>query len=226
MEFTLHYQGPLKAASNKNRRKDHKHDLRTHVHRQLKELWKVPPLSESKSLLGPEPSHGEIVILSRVGPFDFAPLITSKLSLVASLEVMMLRPEPEGRIFARGGDIDNRLKTLLDALKAPDDAGSLPDHASPTQDETPFFCLLEDDSLVTSIDIKTAHWLEPEAQDTDEVVLLLRADQGGARQVGKHGLDVAVPKTRKPGQDRTRIYVLLRALVPFNKEAPSVQKRG
>jgi hypothetical protein len=38
MEFTLHYRGPLKAASQKKKRKDHKHCLRKQFHKQLKEL--------------------------------------------------------------------------------------------------------------------------------------------------------------------------------------------
>jgi hypothetical protein len=93
---------------------------------------------------------------------------------VASLEIVMLRPEPEGRIFVRSGDIDNRLKTHLDALKVPNETAALPDNIPPSSDETPFFCLLEDDSLITNVDIQTAHWLEPDVQDSDEVVLLLR----------------------------------------------------
>ena len=63
---------------------------------------------------------------------------------------------------------------LLDALKAPNETAALPDNVPPSSDETPFFCLLEDDSLITNVDIQTAHWLEPDVQDSDEVVLLLR----------------------------------------------------
>ena len=176
MEFTLHYPGPLKAASQRNKRKDHKHGLRRHFHKQLKELWKLPPLSEfQNALLVPEPDALESrTLLRRVGQYHFAPLIGSYFDLVASLEIVMLRPEPEGRIFVRGGDIDNRLKTLLDALKVPNETAALPDNVSPSSDETPFFCLVEDDSLITNVDIQTAHWLEPEVQDSDEVVLLLR----------------------------------------------------
>ncbi len=42
MEFTLYYRGTLKAASNRNKRKDHKHNLRKHFHMQLKEPWDTP----------------------------------------------------------------------------------------------------------------------------------------------------------------------------------------
>jgi hypothetical protein len=176
MEFTLHYRGPLKAATGRNKRKDHKHDLRRHFHKQLKELWKLPQLSEFRdSLIVPEPDAVETrTLLRRVGQYYFAPLIGSYFHLVASLEIVMLRPEPEGRIFIGSGDIDNRLKTLLDALKVPNETAALPDNVPPSSDETPFFCLLEDDSLITNVDIQTAHWLEPDVQDSDEVVLLLR----------------------------------------------------
>lgn len=175
MEFTLHYRGSLKAATGKNRRKDHKHDLRKHFHKRLKELWDLPQFEGQEDLLDPRPAlEGEIGLHQPVGPFEFAPLISTRLFLVASIEMTMLRPEPEGAIFTRSGDIDNRLKTLMDALKVPNDEAALPDDASPSPDQSPFLCLFEDDSLISGLNIKTAHWLESEVQKTDEVVLTLR----------------------------------------------------
>jgi hypothetical protein len=91
MEFTLHYRGLLKAASQRKKRKDHKHCLRRHFHNQLKELWKLPQLSEFQdALLVPEPEVAEShTLLRRVGQYHFAPLIGSYFRLVASLERVM-----------------------------------------------------------------------------------------------------------------------------------------
>jgi hypothetical protein len=63
----------------------------------------------------------------------------------------------------QGGDVDNRIKTLLDALKVPNDPSALPDGISLTEDEDPLFCLFEDDNLITSLAIKTDRLLEPDA---------------------------------------------------------------
>ena len=57
------------------------------------------------------------------------------------------------------GDIDNRVKTLLDALKMPS-TGEIPPGASPGQDEDPLFCLLEDDSLVTRLSVEMDQLLD------------------------------------------------------------------
>jgi hypothetical protein len=92
------------------------------------------------------------------GPFNFVPLATSDLRLVAELEVLLLRPEPPGRLVTQGGDIDNRLKTLFDALCLPQVNG-LPRDDQPAADEHPFFCVLEDDNLVSSVHVRTEHLL-------------------------------------------------------------------
>jgi hypothetical protein len=54
----------------------------------------------------------------------------------------------------RGGDLDNRLKTLLDALRMPLAAKEVPGPQWGVDDPSPY-CLLEDDSLVSRISIDT-----------------------------------------------------------------------
>ncbi len=138
MEFTLYYRGPLKAATSSKRRRDEKHELRKRFHEQLKELWNQVPLSRHREFLNPSHnmvtnlrkdeeriylSTDNLTLLHDVGAFQFAPTVSSRLDMVADLTITLLRPEPPGQIVTQSGDIDNRLKTLLDAL---DGASALP----------------------------------------------------------------------------------------------------
>ncbi len=186
MEFTLYYDGALKAAGNRNKRKDHKHEIRRAFHGQLKKLWSQVPLDGSADLPR-DPANPDLTITESEGPegdrdgssvikvrggFRFAPLVCSELRIVAELSGTLLRPEPPGRIVTQAGDIDNRLKTLLDALKTPSGPGELPGGASPGPDEDPFFCLLEDDNLITRLDVRTDRLLVPNADSSDVRLLL------------------------------------------------------
>jgi hypothetical protein len=175
MRFTLHYSGPLRA----NGRPEHKHDLRRAFHVQLAELWRHEPLSGMRNLLlppdSPDRRRGETVCTIQArGPFTFAPLVASELRFVAAVEIVMLRPERPGRLVVQGGDMDNRLKTLFDAMSVPQ-FGGLPPGAQPAVDEAPFYCVLEDDSLITSVAVHTEHLLTPQ-QDRCHVELVIRVD--------------------------------------------------
>jgi hypothetical protein len=166
MDFTLFYRGPLKS----NGDKTHKQDLRRHFHPQLKRLWNQEPLCHFKTFYEASGEQAD-TIARQVGRFRFVPLVCEGLHLVAKLHLTLLRPELPGSIITSGGDIDNRLKTLLDSLKIPSEPNALPPDALPDSDETPFFCLLEDDHLVTELTVTTAQLLESDLKN--EVVLLL-----------------------------------------------------
>lgn len=165
MRFTLIYSGDLRA----NARPDHKHHLRKAFHSQLKTLWQQQPLADSRSWFDGS-VKSSINLNRRIGGFTFVPLVTPDLHLICELEVFMLRPEPPGAIVTQGGDIDNRLKTLFDALRCPHNEGELPKGAVPDPTEEPFFCLLEDDLLISSISVKTDRLLVP-STSTAEVHL-------------------------------------------------------
>ena len=168
MEFTLYYRGELKV----NGKPKAKQELRRHFHSQLKNLWSQMPLNEMNSFLDLNPEQGKISIIKTIGNFNFAPLVTEKLNLIAELKITMLRPESPGSIITQSGDIDNRLKTLFDALKIPKEPTAIPNNDNPSESENPFFCLLEDDSLITKVQVDTDRLLE-ECQNKSEVVLLI-----------------------------------------------------
>jgi hypothetical protein len=92
--------------------------------------------------------------------YRFIPLVRRELSLICSIRVLFLRPDQPGDVL-RSGDIDNRLKTLFDALRLPKNKDELGGYDAPGVDENPFFCLLEDDSLITDVSVETDLLLAP-----------------------------------------------------------------
>jgi len=107
VDFTLTYEGPLAADARPNQ----KHDIRRELHPQLKELWEHPPLNQLYWKARPGSQH-----LRTVRGHEFVSIVHPDWHFNAELNILMLRPELPGRIVTSGGDIDNRLKTLFDAV--------------------------------------------------------------------------------------------------------------
>ena len=88
-----------------------------------------------------------------------------------------------------GGDIDNRIKTLIDALRIPS-GGEIPDEWVPDEGDTPLFCLLEDDKLVSAFSVTTDRLLEADAHEQDALVMIhvrvtaVRVTMGNSGLVG------------------------------------------
>jgi len=168
VEFRLVYEGPLRS----NGDIKHKQEIRRVLHSQLKELWQQSPLKDNSLLIEPN-STSDINILKPVAPFIFAPLVCEKMRLIAEIDITLLRPEPPGSIVTQAGDIDNRLKTLFDALRMPTATSELSKGDTPQQGENPFFCLLEDDNLISKLTVSSDRLLKP-VSDTAHVVLIIR----------------------------------------------------
>jgi hypothetical protein len=152
-----------------------KHAVRRQFHPQLRRLWKansaireslatqVEPFRDVSPLrfLKRPKSTDELVEIGinriadkweRFG-YRFVPLVTEELSVRCSIDVLFLRPEGPG-LLMKGGDLDARLKTLFDALRLPSDLSET-GGIGPQEDENPFFCLLEDDKLISEVHVTT-----------------------------------------------------------------------
>ena len=81
--------------------------------------------------------------------YKFIPLVTEDLFLRCSLDFLVLRPE-EPRLIMQSGDLDAKIKTVFDALRLPSNLAET-GGTGPQEDETPFYCLLEDDKLISEI---------------------------------------------------------------------------
>jgi hypothetical protein len=183
MDFILRYRGPIHANGNTKE----KHTIRQAIHRQLTELCTQEPLFhsaqnpdlpegrlESQQFKVPRPlKKGGFYTFSLRG-FQFVPIINKPHELACSLEILMLRREKPGAIISHGGDIDNRLKTLFDALRMPHHESELLGVDCPATEER-MYCLLEDDCLITKVAVNTQQLLEPlsreESSSTVELLM-------------------------------------------------------
>jgi hypothetical protein len=168
VNFTLFYQGSLPSRGSASE----KHEIRRRFHTQLRDLWTRPPLSGQTRLLDSRSEVGELSLISEFRGFKFASLVAEHVGLVAELDILLLWPAAPGSIITTGGDIDNRLKTLLDALKVPSEPKDLPPDVTPQAGEQPFFCLLRDDRLVTRLSVETDRLLEPGVSNSHAVVVI------------------------------------------------------
>jgi hypothetical protein len=187
MHLTLTYNGPLWGTTQRNNRADHKHDIRKVLHPQLRRFWQTHALLSTArySSIGivreltqdaNTPYLWEHLAkqYDRAG-YNFVPLVREESCLMCSVKILMLRPDPPGRLIT-SGDIDNRLKTLFDALRMPTNLSEAP--GGPAAEEKPFYVLLEDDNLITHISVETDTLLERVGTEWDEndVRLVLSVD--------------------------------------------------
>lgn len=201
MKFTLTYDGPLPASGNKAKSRV-QWEIRRHFHPQLVDLWNSHP---ALRVIGTEfPLDGGVLIaghhmypgkieppwLARPRPADqptrgtidlaapiekhgrlFKPLVRETFALHCGLKVLLLRQEQAGRVY-QGGDLDGRVKTLLDALTMPQHKEQI-DHDPGPPDL--LHCLLEDDALVSGLNVETERLLGGE-QPRDYVKATIEVD--------------------------------------------------
>jgi len=181
MRFRLIYEGELKPSGldpltgNSDKLAEHKHSIRQQLHPQLRQLWRtdqflsthlVYPNSYDRQ---PSPAEedfdggewgGEKIPLVEAAEhplygYRFVTLVKKSWSLRCALRIVLMRRDPIGGLV-HAGDLDNRVKTLLDGLRRPDAPQEIPtDNKAPASAEDPFFCLLDDDKLITELSVET-----------------------------------------------------------------------
>jgi hypothetical protein len=182
MRFRLTYDGVLPARRARKSWAPIKWQIREQISSQLSELYNAHPAIGMRQrivlpgIIDLQDEKGSVIMSAydvvsdpiTVGGHKFLPLVRRSIFLSCELDVMFLRKQMAGRLLS-GGDIDNRMQILFDALRMPDRnelAAGLPS-AIPTH------YLLEDDSLVTSIAITTDRLLSPRSADPNHALLLI-----------------------------------------------------
>lgn len=194
MKFTLTYDGELPSTGNSSRKIAKKWDIRKQISPQLKELWDTHPalrramqhrvipkfceldIGEAHHstpvtvpVINVSENHIDLCASIKRGNVLFRPLVRDTYALACSLKIHFMRKEAVGRVY-QGGDLDNRIKTLLDALSVPE-----PDQVISDTD-THMHCLLENDSLVTGLSVETVRLLSKPGSPENEVRLIIEVD--------------------------------------------------
>jgi hypothetical protein len=203
VKFTLTYDGPLPSGGNKRHNAD-KWRIRKAFHPQLKDLWSSHPALRQVEENRYFPEVGGTVLMQvhhqHPGPIyplmerqianpdkgpvldlcedivkwgvHFRPLVRESYALHCGLKVLFLRRELPGKVY-QGGDIDGRIKTLLDAL-------AMPQHAEQVIKEdgsaSSLYCLLEDDSLISGLNVESERLLTADDLPRDYAKLTIEVD--------------------------------------------------
>ena len=194
MRFHLVYSGPLSGSGNKPK-PDQARMIRDQFHPQLELLWtantalkrlrstarvaKNPAgfLATPQSPFQPEinPAHppqaGYVDLCEpiRQGEKTYVPLVRKSLDLNCSIDILFLRQEDPGELVLQGGDVDNRIKTLFDALRIPDSDVE----ARYPQAQNTTYCLLQSDTLISDFKVSTDRLLVPKTKAANEVHLVI-----------------------------------------------------
>ncbi|MGA2878035.1 MAG: hypothetical protein ABSG13_03715 [Bryobacteraceae bacterium] len=104
----------------------------------------------------------------------FVPLVSELGGFTCDLNILFLRRDNPGNLVSNGGDIDNRIKVLFDGLRMPKTERELGGFGIDA-DEDPFFCLLEDDTLITRVSVTTDRLIIPQkdAENVNDVLLVI-----------------------------------------------------
>lgn len=114
----------------------------------------------------------------------FIPLITAPNGLVCRLDVLLLRQDQPGTILQRGGDIDNRIKLLIDALRIPSDETEIEKREDDEPDPNPMYWLLQDDNLITNLKVQTDRLLFTMDEGANEACLIIRVETANVGPFG------------------------------------------
>jgi len=185
VEFRLVYDGWLPPESSRDTRSAEKHAIRRVFAAQLRVLWETHPRLRRDTQHGGhsptawtqgqgnlmEGEGGRTYYIQRLPTVStrlgrrFVPLIAEANGVGCALDILFLRRDPPGALIKSGGDLDNRIKVLFDALRMPGNDTEV--HGALVDEPDPFYCLLEDDRLIVDLKVTTDRLLTPQTTPAD-----------------------------------------------------------
>lgn len=177
--FTLMYDGPLLASGNdppvrSESKLKNIWAIRDRLEPQLERVYETSPVFRGAGASATRAAAMYVRQPIVRNGFKFGALIRPSMGLGCELDIKMLVNHEPGSVITQAGDLDNRLKTLIDALRVPKDNEFR--GRTMTQGDDEFFpCLLEDDAAITKVCIASERWLAAGNRAENEVHLTVGA---------------------------------------------------
>ncbi|PKK88533.1 MAG: hypothetical protein CVV64_18440 [Candidatus Wallbacteria bacterium HGW-Wallbacteria-1] len=162
MNFVITFRGIIKS----NGDAAHKHSIRCDLQKQIRKLWQRE-ISNHGDKSVRDFICQETSVKKNNG--EYIPLMGRFFGVSCKLEILLLKPKEVNIFQSDSRDLDNQLKTLLDALAVPPDSQAM---NLPPNEANPFYVLLEDDKIVKDIRIRVAELLE-DCTDQDELLAVI-----------------------------------------------------
>jgi hypothetical protein len=123
-------------------------DIRRAFDSQLSKLWGKEPFGILKDWEDSNFSAGAPNFLRKSNGQTFVPFYGRDVGIGVKLEITLLTGMPSQKRVLEAGDLDNRIKRLIDALRVPKGHGEMSANLVP---DSRWYCLIEDDNVVTEI---------------------------------------------------------------------------
>ncbi len=155
MRFPLSYEGPLPSSGNVGDRKPTRlpdiWNIRNTISPQIEKVFETHPafFGESSQSMALRHACKQPI---RVSEKEFYVIAQLDFKLKCELKITMLVNHSIATVVDNAGDLDNRLKTLLDALRMPQFPHEIKGYM-PNID--PYCCLLQNDVLISALHIET-----------------------------------------------------------------------
>jgi hypothetical protein len=170
-EFSLVYTEVIRSSNNNSTKR--KSDVRRALDKQLRPLWEMQPFKNIDNQIDPKFRDKNIqsYIPRKIGLIEYVPLISNANYLFAELEITSLTKaigQPYLHPF-KNGDLDNKIKTLTDALRRPQNNDEAK-HDTAADDDR-IFCLLDDDILISKYTVESHPLLHPDFNELTRILV-------------------------------------------------------
>ncbi len=143
--------------------------MRRSFDQQLSKLWGREPFSILKKWEDSDFAANAPDFRVKLADQTFLPLYGRTIGVGAELDITLLTGMPEQKAVFEAGDLDNRIKRIVDGLSAPTQKGELlPNLESGSR----WHCLLENDNAVAGLSAKLGVYLA--SNDPSESFAIIR----------------------------------------------------